>query len=129
MEQTRTQKILLSLPLWWAGLTVIYICLNFIPGISALAALLGLFVPIGIWNFIIASGTTRLIVLPLVILAVFGGEYVLRKLDLSPLKKFLIVALILFLLTIAVDFIIWGRWQSLFFLMGGGNEGIFQKGW
>ncbi len=115
----------MSLPFWWVLLTAIYLILlsPFENGDGAVSFLglfvpiLGLFVPIGFYNLAF-SGLWVVIIFPLILLTVFGGERLLRKLNLSPIMKFLAILGILFLLTIAVDVIIWGTWRSLALLPG-----------
>lgn len=88
---------------------------------SSPALTLGLFVPIGFWNF--GYSLTQMkwfITFPLVLVTIFGGEKYLRKMDLSPIVKTIIILGILFILTIVVDFVIWGKWQSLELLKAGG---------
>ena len=116
----------MSLPFWWLLLTAVYVTLTFLGG-GYIAGLLGFFVPIGIWNlfFSIAGPANRLfehpwiITFPLVLITVSGGEYILRKINSNALIRFLLIFLILFILTIAVDLIIWQDWHSLGFFMAG----------
>ena len=125
MEQTWKQKIFSSLRFWWIALTVIHFSISFLPMLSFFAGFVGLFVPLSVWNFLGAVGTPAIFfvfVIPVVILVVYGGEYFLGKMNLSPFKKFFFMVTILFLLTMLVDFIIWGRWQSLIYFQSGGAE-------
>lgn len=84
--------------------------------------LIGFFVPIGIANASMSfEENLWLTTFPLVLLVVFGGEYLLRKVQLNIYLKLLLISLILFFLTIAVDLIIYGKWGSLLFFQQGGN--------
>jgi len=126
MEQdSQMHKFWMSLPFWWILLTAIYVTLTFLGG-RYVAGPLGLFIPIGIWNlffsFETASGAHPwIITFPLVLVTIFGGEWLLRKWSSPSVVKFILILGILFILTIAVDFAIWGNWQSLEFLRAGGK--------
>mgnify|MGYP001610204390 CR=1 FL=1 len=90
------------------------------------AGVFGLFVPIGVWNLFFSFETAGgshpwVITFPLVLLTIFGGEWLIRKLNLSPALKIFVILGILFALTIAVDFVIWGNWQSRELLRAGGK--------
>ena len=52
MEQTRTQKILISLPFWWIALTLIYLAMHYSSFPGVFTGFVGLFVPIGPFNLI-----------------------------------------------------------------------------
>ena len=125
-QESWIHKFVVTLPFWWIVLTAIYVGLAFFLGGGYVASLLGLFVPIGVWNFFYSlemAGGNRpwIITFPLVLLTVFGGEWLIRKINLSPALKVFVILGILFALTIAVDFIIWGNWQSLELLKAGGK--------
>ena len=126
-QATRLYKFLMSLPFWWILLTTIYVVLTFLDG-GYFAGLLGLFVPIGVSNFFFSFRTFSgrgshawIVVFPLILVTIFCGEWFLRKWRLSPVTKILLILGILFILTVAVDFVIWGSWASLQFLKAGGE--------
>jgi hypothetical protein len=122
MEQkSRMYNFLMSLPFWWILLTIIYIALSFLnPGY--ITATIGLFVPIGIWNIYFSFTIIKLTIIFLLVLSVtFGGEWLIRKINMSPIIKIFVILSILFILTIVVDFIIWGGWPSLDLLKAGGK--------
>jgi len=141
-QESPSQKVLVNLPSLWLHLTIIYILLNYATGLIVrisgflglgilyITRFVGLFVPIGPLSFISSLSNPNpnslikmpaLIIFPLVLVTIFGGEYLLKKLKLPPLVRFLINIFILFMLTIAVDFIIWQHWLSWGILMMGGK--------
>ncbi|MBI2004617.1 hypothetical protein HYS79_00460 [Patescibacteria group bacterium] len=131
-QESRIYKFFMTLPFWWILLTAIYVGLTFSGWLYA-AALLGLFVPIGVWDmlffrFAISGYPVGGIGLwdfaigfVLVLLTIFGGEWLIRKIKLSPAMKIFVILGILFALTIVVDFVLWGNWQTLELLKVGGE--------
>ncbi len=126
-------KLFGNLPSAWIILTLVYLGMTFLTKklyvskiLGYITGLLGMFVPIGVWNFVFSLEKKNkwIIVFPLVLLVVFGGEAYIRKFNLSPVKKVLVIFGILFTLTIGVDFIIYGMWQSLTLLLSGGKIGF-----
>ena len=110
----------LNLVHWWLLLTLLYVVL-FMLRIEYVATFIGLFVPFGPSNLLllITSFSPVFVVAILVIfLVLFYGRKYINKLEISSILKFFIILLLLFLLTIAVDFIIYQRWASYDLLLG-----------
>jgi hypothetical protein len=119
-EKSRWRRLSVSLPFWWIVLTAVYLpfSFSFIGGgmVLSLAGLVGLFVPMGIWNFSASrENGVQFITFPLVLLVVFGGGWILDRQSFSRAAKLFLIAGILLALTLAVDLIIWGKWASLSF--------------
>ena len=77
-QNYRISSFIISLPFCWALITAVYLCLTFLGG-GYVTALLGLFVPIGLMNFVLLLESGPLIVtLPLVLLTVFVGSVNLK---------------------------------------------------
>src|SRR3989344_4753766 len=134
MEQ-KSQVIKASLPFWWILLTVVYLASFlifdvfrglhgfYVEIIFKAITLVGLFVPLGLGNFVASlEGSKWLIVYPLILGTVFGGEYLLlkatHKWKLSFAIKLFFILVILCVLTFVVDFILWHCWVSFAFLIG-----------
>ena len=115
----------------WLSLTVIYLALIFggiFGGVTArtLFGFIGLFVPYGFWNGLLTISSFRAQFKPLVILTflislccLFFTDFLTRKLGVKSLyAKVFINLVILFILTIIVDYSIWGKWASLDVFLG-----------
>lgn len=109
----------LSFWFWWFALTGAYLMIGISNIAKGFGALIGLFVPYGVYN---SSYTFQKVaetgsVLPLASLALFFSIFLLvdkilwRK-KLQPFEKIALNLTILFLLTICVDLSIWGEWES-----------------
>jgi hypothetical protein len=119
---------LVSLPVIWLLTTTLYLTLQAFGVFNWLKGVLGLFVPIGYWNFTFSIHGTDyslgedfmlpwILAFPLVLVIIFGGEYLLRKKQVRGIKRFFAVFLILLICTALVDFIIWGKWQSIPYML------------
>lgn len=126
LEQNGSQNHFMNrLSSFWVALTSVYLIVLYLFKIKSIAAFIGFFVPLGISNVIYSFSNSYkwLIVFPLVFVTVFGGEKLLRKKNVLGWKKVFFILMVLFFLTIVVDFIIWGEWQSFkYFLKGGTLE-------
>ena len=123
--ESKLKKVFLSLPFVWILTTGIYLGLQLLK-LPWIARWLGFVVPIGAYNYFMLAGawTEAPIILVsvciLVILTIIGGEWLLLKMNMRSITKLLVILLILFVLTIAVDLIIWHQWQTLEFFKEGG---------
>ncbi len=128
MQENSIKQYLNTLPVFWAVLTAVYTSLTFplIDGkmewLGSIYGIIGLFVPIGLFNFLLSFDENKwFITFPLVLLGVFGGEYILRRMSISVFQKACLALALLFILTIAVDLIIYGEWMSLQFIWDSGE--------
>lgn len=125
MEQKlRYKGFLISLPFWWVMLTAVYLVLQWshTDFLTFWSAWVGLFVPLGMFNTAASLGThVWPITFSLILIVVFGGEWLLGKRNMSPLIRIFLILVILFSLTIIVDFIIWHTWGSLEYLKNNGK--------
>lgn len=121
MNQIKSNRFF-NLIFFWLSITFIYVILILL-SLNQVAALLGLFVPLGFYSIFIllASPLMWVISLIFVLLVIFGSNYFLNKRDINLLLKVIIMLLILFILTILVDIIIYGSWESLNLLKNGGT--------
>ncbi|MDO8566560.1 MAG: hypothetical protein Q7R58_00205 [bacterium] len=86
-------------------------------------SILGMFVPFGVWNTIMSFSTQGLITFPLLVASLFGADNIASNLQITGLVKRQLFNLVwLLLLTLAVDFVIWGKWVSLGLLLGCPNS-------
>ncbi len=119
-------KILNTLPFIWIATTSIYTLLLYVLNIRLgyTVVSIGLFVPISLATYSTAleEGVFGLIIFPIVLAVVWGGEYYLQKYMLTGGKKFLWIVTILFSLTIIIDLIIWGTWASFGYLLSNALE-------
>ncbi len=82
---------------------------------------IGLFVPIGPWNFLFSikpDETVRIhngwiVVFPLTLVTLFLGDQFAKKRELPCKIRIFYNLGILFLLTLAVDLVLWREWKSL----------------
>lgn len=90
---------------------------------------LGLFVPIGFFTaaFEIVGNLTFRAVFALIIfvLTLIYTDKILYKFNFSPALKIFLNFIILLLLTLIIDVIIWGRWESWKILQNGGMGSFF----
>lgn len=113
MEQNMKYPFYLQLWFWWISLTIFYILGSFslenqqININTSFLNFIGLFVPIGIWNFIFGG----YLIIPLIAVVVYGEKY-LKKIP-NPIVKIISNLFVLLVLTFVVDMIIWGEWRSL----------------
>jgi hypothetical protein len=116
---------------WWFGLTVLYVIALFtIPDGSIFAKpldVLGLFVPYGLWNPLYTYGAfVHIELLPLAALAITicclaTADRIAGKLNIhSPAVKVVFNLCLLLVLTVIVDYSIWGQWFSMRLLLGYG---------
>lgn len=120
-----TRKSMNTLPIWWLALSLVYILLQISDHAQNIFALvLGLFVPIGFWNalvifeFLFTLSIWKAVLAAAVVLAtVFKGETIFRRVDLTGITKAICILLTLFVVTIVVDELLHGKWQSYQFLL------------
>ncbi len=125
----------LSLWFWWLITTLVYIGLQFSGllkseggGASPLSyahGFLGLFVPFGVWNGIAVLQTFfgwGLLAVALFIVMVFGGDTLISRYGVtSGTTKVFYNLLVLLILTLLVDVIFYGGWQSWTWFTYGGD--------
>ena len=128
--ETKLKRLLANLWFDWILLTIVYIVLLFIFGLSTtsyilagLVVILGIFVPFGVFNFVamfsphINTGDMQfyspaisyafIYIIPLFFLVMFSGSYIGKKYITKPWLRFVFNLVVLLLLTIGVDLILW----------------------
>src|SRR3989344_3837714 len=125
----RITKYIDSLSFWWIVLTLVYIPLTFLNdllnegSISVFVSLIGLFVPIGFLSiFGIFLGTIwaktlgyavgliiGLVAMFVTLTCIFLGDRWIKKSNVSFFTKIILIFLILFLLTMFVDYSVIGQ--------------------
>jgi len=74
----------------------------------------GMFVPFGIWNTLASFSSRGLITFPLLIVSLFYADRVAAKILVPDgFVKIVFNLVWLLVLTLAVDYVIYGTWQSL----------------
>lgn len=71
-------------------------------------AFIGMFVPFGIWNTLFTHGIGLVVYLLLLLLT----DHALSKSLMSPIRKFIIALIFLFVMTFIADMLIWHVWNS-----------------
>lgn len=135
-------------PIWsrlwflWAILTALYLLLylgldSYSRPIEKAVQILGLFVPFGLWNgsaFLISLSRgishRSLLIVPAGIFSLFviflGNKILNHYFQLHPAVKLILNLAVLLLLTILVDYSIWGTWASLGLVTGSFKvEGLY----
>ena len=114
-----------SFIVWWLGLTLLYLALQYVSGFSPLTSFVGLFVPFGIFNVMVAVSALQqmhvgaILSITLFFLALFGADWSTKKLGISsPMLKIGFNLVLLLALTFIVDYSIYGEWNSWKILMG-----------
>lgn len=128
-------------PIWsrlwflWAILTLLYLLLylsidSHLRPIEKVIYIIGLFVPFGIWNgSAVISSLSEMsygesFILPAAIFSLFviflGNKILNHYFHLHPAIKLILNLAVLLLLTILVDYSIWGTWASLGLITGSG---------
>jgi hypothetical protein len=113
--------ILLSLPLSWLALTLLYVICNGVLELPrAVPLVVNLFVPYGIWNYVVVQSTNILWLHALIsIIVLSGGEYLGTKWRLAAHKKIVFNLSVLFLWTTTVEWLLWGNPCSAMALIRG----------
>jgi hypothetical protein len=123
----------LSFWFWWLVLTVVYIFVMNVTNyeFSRTSALLGMFVPVGQYGALgLATLATATILAPIVpvlvmLATIIFSDYFLYKWGVqSPLVKMLLILVLLFLLTLAVDVFTYHECISLSILKDPGSVGF-----
>jgi len=107
---------------WWAFLTLFYIIAIFssvTENLRNVGLVIGVFVPVGLWNFIRSLGLGKSgfawVSIPLVLFVLYSGNKYISELRVSRALKVFLIFLTLLLLTLVVDLLIWGKWASMDF--------------
>src|SRR3989344_6115999 len=97
----------------WIVLTILYIVLS--SSVPIVGYFIGLFVPFGFFNVIFSFiSYSGLVTFSLLLFSLFAADSFALKLKIrNPLKRVVLNLVWLFLLTFAVDFILYGQWESL----------------
>ena len=89
-----------------------------------IVGIIGLFVPLGPFSLIFLFGGAFLLwlgSLSLIIFVIWFFSKIIKKWNINPIVNVLLIFVILFLLTIVVDYIFYGEWKSLEIFQHGGN--------
>lgn len=102
--------ILLGLPFSWLAFTLLYIICNGVLELPrAVPLVVNLFVPYGIWNYVIVQSRNVLWLHALIsIIVLSGGEYLGTKWRRTAHKKIVYNLAVLFLWTATVEWLLWG---------------------
>jgi hypothetical protein len=111
-EMKNSYSILARFWVSWLVITLVYIRTMFAESPSY--GIIGMFVPFGIWNTPSSFSWRGAITFPLLVVSLFCADWVAAKIHVPDgFVKIVFNLFWLLVLTFAVDYVIYGTWQSL----------------